>query len=126
MLVLDCGTYAARDYAAQGAPLGAVIPEDAAMEAFFYLGVPRTSAHPNLAKLYVNAVMSEAGQRLVYQIDYTDNADMPGSQAAAELADLKAHNVQLERTDAQFMLDHPETGDIVQQVTNILRQGSGS
>lgn len=126
MLVMDCGTYSARAYAAKGAPIAGVIPLDAAVEAFWYLGVPNTSAHPDLAKLYVNAVMSEAGQRLLYKVNYTDDADLPGSQSAPELADLRAQNVQPERVDVQFVLDHPELPQLTQESIDILRQGSGS
>lgn len=125
MLVLDCGTFSVHQLAAKGAPIAGVIPLDAAIEAFSHMGVPKTAAHPNLAKLYVNAVLSEEGQKILYSMDYADETDLPGSQEATELADLRAHNVQPERVDVQFVLDHPDVAQLTQESITIL-QGTGS
>jgi ABC-type Fe3+ transport system substrate-binding protein len=57
---------------------------------FSYLGVPRNATHPHLAKLFVNAVLSELGQRILDEVDVADHPELPGSQTAAEFSDLKA------------------------------------
>lgn len=123
MLVLDSGGHDARRLKAQGAPVDHSIAEDAATEAFTYLGVPRNSAHPNLAKLYINMVMSEEGQKIVYEITYTDHHNMPGSQSAAFLTELKARGVKLTRRDVAE--ERPEQAALRKEFENILREKQG-
>jgi iron(III) transport system substrate-binding protein len=122
MLVMDCGSFDANRLRASGAPIGHVIPEDAATVLFFYLGVPRTSAHPNLAKLYVNMLLTEEGQRLLYDIEWIDHYELPGSQSAAELAGLRAKGIEPLRMDARFVAEHPDSIKLGDDFTSILRQ----
>jgi ABC-type Fe3+ transport system substrate-binding protein len=122
MLVMDCGSYDANRNRAAGAPLGHVIPENAATVLFFYMGVPRTSAHPNLAKLYVNMLLSEEGQRLLYEIEWTDHYALPGSQSANELSGLRAKGIEPLRMDARFVAEHPDTVKLGDELTRILRE----
>jgi len=122
MLVLDCGSYQAHREQAKGAPVGHVIPEDAGLVVFWYMGVPRTAAHPNLAKLYINLVLTEEGQKIIYESTLTDHYALPGSQSAAELGDLKAKGVKLSRIDLKFALEHPENTKLRAELTKILRE----
>lgn len=122
MLVMDCGSYDANRLRASGAPIGHVIPEDAATVLFFYLGVPRTSAHPNLAKLYVNMLLTEEGQRLLYDIEWTDHYELPGSQSAAELSGLRAQGIEPLRMDARFVAEHPDSVKLGDEFAAILRR----
>jgi ABC-type Fe3+ transport system substrate-binding protein len=98
-----------------------VIPEDAAVIAIFYLGVPRTAAHPNLAKLFINMLMSEAGQRTVYETEYMDHVGLPGSQSVAELNDVRAKGITPLKVDARFIAEHPEMERLSQELTALLR-----
>ena len=122
MLVMDCGSYDANRNRAAGAPLGHVIPENAATVLFFYMGVPRTSAHPNLAKLYINMLLSEEDQRLLYEIEWTDHYALPGSQSANELSGLRAKGIEPLRMDARFVAEHPDTRKLGDDLTRILRE----
>jgi ABC-type Fe3+ transport system substrate-binding protein len=115
MLVMDCGGYETHKGRAQGGPVGHVIPEDAAVMAIFYLGIPRTAAHPNLAKLYVNLLLSEAGQRALYETEYMDHAGLPGSQSVAELQDVRAKGITPLKVDARFVREHPELESLSQE-----------
>jgi ABC-type Fe3+ transport system substrate-binding protein len=126
MLAMDCGSYEARKQQARGAPLGHVIPEDAAHVVFWYMGVPRNSANPNLAKLFIGMVLSPEGQKIVYSQDATDLYSLSGSQSATELADLKAKGVSPTQIDVQFLLAHPGTIEFTDELIKILRQKSGS
>jgi ABC-type Fe3+ transport system substrate-binding protein len=111
---------------ARGAPLGFVVPEDAVVLTVNYLGVPRNSAHPNLSKLFVNMVLSEEGQQLVYETTFADHYALPGSRAAARVRDLRAQGVEPLKIDVQFHLDHPEIADYGRELERILReQGRG-
>jgi len=122
MLVMDCGSFDANRLRASGAPIGHVIPEDAATVLFFYLGVPRTSAHPNLAKLYINMLLTEEGQRLLYDIEWIDHYELPGSQSAAELSGLRAKGIEPLRMDARFVAEHPDSIKLGDDFAVILRQ----
>lgn len=95
MLVLDGGGHQVRKQLAKGAPLGHVIPHDAGGVSFGYMGVPRSSAPPNLAKLFINMVMGEAGQRVVFDTHFTDHHEVRGSQSGAALSELKSKGVDL-------------------------------
>jgi ABC-type Fe3+ transport system substrate-binding protein len=68
----------------QGAPVEFVAPEDGTIVQFTYLGVPRNSAHPNLAKLFINLILTEAGQRTLYEVRFADHYRLPGSRSALE------------------------------------------
>ena len=122
MLVMDCGSYDANRLRAEGAPLAHVIPEDAATVLFFYMGVPRTAPHPNLAKLYVNMWLTEEGQRLYYEIEWSDHYALPGSRSATELAGLRAKGGEPLRMDARFVNERPDTIKLGDDLAKILRE----
>ena len=122
MMVMNCGSYQIRREKAKGAPLEHVIPGDSATIGFFHLGVPRGSAHPNLAKLYLNALMSEEGQRLIYEMEFTDHPALPCSQSAGELNHLKGKGSGILKIDAKFVADHPDLTKLSGELRNILRK----
>ncbi|HZS03007.1 MAG TPA: ABC transporter substrate-binding protein [Chloroflexota bacterium] len=121
MLVMDCGGYEVHKGRARGGPVGHVIPEDAPVIAAFYLGVPRTAAHPNLAKLFVNLVLSEAGQRTIYETEFMDHVSLPGSQSVAELDAVRAKGIAPLKVDARFVAEHPELEGLSEELTALLR-----
>jgi iron(III) transport system substrate-binding protein len=120
MLVLG-NTHNAKQNAAKGAPLAASVPEDVAQASTLNLAVPRNSAHPNLAKLYINAMLSEAGQRILFETYLTDHSELPGSRSAEDLAELRAKGIRLQKLNVRFALDHPELPEVEQELRTILR-----
>jgi ABC-type Fe3+ transport system substrate-binding protein len=124
MLVL-ANTHGVKQLAATGAPVASLVPEDVAQVGTMYLGVPRNSAHPNLAKLYINAVMSEPGQRVLYETYYADHYQLPGSQSAAELTELTSKGVQIQKVNIPFINEHPELPEVARDLQNILRERRG-
>jgi ABC-type Fe3+ transport system substrate-binding protein len=122
LMVALGNSQAARHQAAAGAPLAGQVPEDAAQVNTLYLGVPRNSAHPNLAKLYIHAIMSEAGQRILYETSFVDHYQLPGSQSAAELADLYAKGVAIHKANVKFFQEHPELPELTRELQTILRE----
>lgn len=122
MFVVNCGSYAVKSLQAKGAPLGYVIPEDAATVFFWYMGIPRTSGHPNLGKLYVNMVMSEEGQQIYHEGYAVDNFALPGSRSAAELKSIKSRGLPIVTVTPQFILQHPEINTLTTEIEEILRQ----
>jgi len=93
VLLIMAPSHGAFKHKASGAPVGFVIPEDSATIHFVYLGVPRNSTHPVLAKLFINMVMSRRGQKVIYDTYFTDHYGLPGSRSAAILSDLKSKGV---------------------------------
>jgi iron(III) transport system substrate-binding protein len=122
MFVVNCGSYAVKSLQAKGAPLGYAIPEDAATVFFWYMGVPKTSGHPNLGKLYINMVMSEEGQRIYHEGYAVDNFALPGSRSAAELNSIKSRGLPIVTVTPQFILQHPEINTLMTEIDEILRQ----
>ena len=45
---------------------------------------------PGPDPVFVNAVLSEPGQRILYEVCFADHPELPGSQTAAEFNALKA------------------------------------
>ena len=125
MLVIDCGGQDAHMLKEKGAPVAHVIPKDAAFVNANYLGVPRHSAHPNLAKLFINTVLSEEGQRLLFKLHSVDHYALPGSQSVSAVRNLKVNWVNLLKMDAKFYAKHPEMGRLGKEFRKILRKKSG-
>jgi ABC-type Fe3+ transport system substrate-binding protein len=104
----------------KGAPLEFVIPADAAEVHFIYMGIPRTAAHPNLSKLFVNTIMSEDGQRILYDMSFADHHELPGSRRGAVVKELKAKGIEPLKIDLKFLLDHPEIHKVTSELQKIL------
>jgi iron(III) transport system substrate-binding protein len=121
MLVMTI-SHEPRQQQAKGAPIAHVIPEDAAVVKFLNMGVPRSSAHPNLAKLFINMLMSEEGQQTLYETYLVDHYLLPGSRTAAELEGLRAKGVAPLKIDLKFAVDHLETALITNELQQILRE----
>jgi iron(III) transport system substrate-binding protein len=122
MLVMDCGSYYARQEQSRGAPLAQVVTEDGSALFFWYMGVPRTAAHPNLAKLFINMVVSKEGQEAYYDLWFTDHYALQGSQSAAELSDLRAKGLTPARIDVKLMVERPELIPFSDDLAKILQQ----
>jgi iron(III) transport system substrate-binding protein len=125
LMFVMSNTHSAREWQRKGAPIGYVLPPDGAVAGFGHLGVPRTSGHPNLAKLFVNVVASEEGQRALWDTYATDHHRMPGSGSAAEVAELKAKGSGIFDLNVKFVVDRPEIGQLVSDLEKIMTEGRG-
>jgi hypothetical protein len=81
--------------------------------------VPRNATHPHLAKLFVNAVLSERGPRILDEVSFADHPELPGSQTAAEFNDLKARG-PLE-VNGRFLDERSDLPDLPHWLRAILR-----
>jgi ABC-type Fe3+ transport system substrate-binding protein len=126
MLVLQSGSHQLGRPGMEGAPVKLVIPADGAIAGFWYLGVPRTSGSPNLAKLFLNMIMTEEGQAVLYRVNGADHYALPGSRSVAQLDAVRAQRSDVLKVDAKFFLEHPEFLDLSDDFTRILREGRGS
>jgi ABC-type Fe3+ transport system substrate-binding protein len=102
LFAIDCGSFVARRLEPIGAPIGHVIPSDAALLGYWYMGVPRNATHPNAAKLWINYIMSRAAQDILFESVFIDQHRLPGSKAAAELDALRARGVPITEINVGF------------------------
>jgi iron(III) transport system substrate-binding protein len=112
LLAIDCSQSDTFKAKAQGAPLDYVIPTDAPLLLYLYIGVPKTAPHPNAAKLWVNYLLSREAQDVLYESNFQDLHLLPGSKTRGELAAVEQANVKptlitlgfLQRLDEQDFL----------------------
>ncbi len=90
MFGLDCGSLEALKFAARGAPLKSVVLRDAAIQSYLYVGIPKGSGHPALARLFVAVMLSREGQDAIARNSFADLHRLPGSTTAAEVARYEA------------------------------------
>ncbi|HEX6512769.1 MAG TPA: ABC transporter substrate-binding protein [Chloroflexota bacterium] len=88
---------------ARGGPLEVSLASDAPLQIPLYVGVPKNSAHPNAAKLWVNYLLGREGQDVLYQYDFEDQAQLPGSKTAQQLEGVKSSGVKLSTIDLATM-----------------------
>jgi ABC-type Fe3+ transport system substrate-binding protein len=123
LFAIDCGSTVADAFKARGAPLAQAVPSDAPVYTPLYMTIPKTSAHPNAAKLWINFMLSQPGQQLLYKETFGDDATLPGSKTAELISKvqqsggkpIKADVQFFQRNDAQKML---QTGN---RLIDILR-----
>jgi ABC-type Fe3+ transport system substrate-binding protein len=107
MLVLGSDKEATAEKS-NGAPVDFVIPEDVAHVHFSLMAIPRTAPHPNLGKLFVNTVLSEEGQKILYETALGDHHELPGSRSVEKLRGLEARGIKPLRFDLKLEAAHPE------------------
>lgn len=71
------------EWQAKGAPLVAVTASDPVLTSYFQLGVPKNSAHPNLAKLFVGFMASPEAQRIVEKYEQRSSHLVEGTRMAS-------------------------------------------
>ena len=70
------------EWQAKGAPLVGVTASDPVLTSYFQLGVPKNSAHPNLAKLFVAFMASPEAQRIVDKYEKRSSHLVEGTRMA--------------------------------------------
>ena len=70
------------EWQAKGAPLVGVTASDPVLTSYFQLGVPKNSAHPNLAKLFVAFMASVEAQRIVDKYEKRSSHLVEGTRMA--------------------------------------------
>jgi ABC-type Fe3+ transport system substrate-binding protein len=120
-LILDCGGSDALDIAERGAPMAQVIPRDFRTERFFYLGVPKNSAHPAAAKLFVAFMMTPEGQALAWRTWHLDLSMFPDSHAAKILAEAERDGVKFRQLGVTWWLENPANDETKAKLIKIFR-----
>ena len=120
-LVMDCGGQTAFVWKKRGAPVEHVLLEDYAQKRFFYLGVPKNAAHPNLAALFIVYGMTEEGQAIFRNRWSMDLDSLPGSKQGKLVAALEKRGAKFIDVTVPFWLNHPEMAKAKKKMVKILR-----
>jgi ABC-type Fe3+ transport system substrate-binding protein len=107
-LVMDCTGQDALQWQEKGAPVGQMMPLDAAQLRYYYFAVPKNAQHPNAAKLYALFQMTEEGQRLSYETWKTDLHFLPGSRMGKMVDGYMKQKVPFKEVTVEWQLQHPE------------------
>ena len=121
---IDCSQGPTLHAKAMGQPLDYVVPSDFPVIDPIYLGVPKNSAHPNAAKLWINYVESRDGQDRLYQSDFEDAHTAPGSKTAQLIDQMKSQGVQFTSNDVKFYQSHnlADLSAFTKKVQGLLQQ----
>jgi ABC-type Fe3+ transport system substrate-binding protein len=107
---------------AKGAPLVAVMGSTPVLPSYFQLGVPRNSAHPNLAKLFVGFMASKEAQAILEKNDFRTSHLVEGTIMSKYL---KQSRVQLQeaKDSIAFYLQGEDSGlEFKEELTKMLKQ----
>ncbi|WP_067479117.1 ABC transporter substrate-binding protein [Actinomadura hibisca] len=107
-LWISCGKNIGDVFAAKGAPLATAVLKDAAIISTRYVGVPKNSRHPNVAKLFVSWLATPEAQKLVFAGDLADDSRQPGSRTAQQIKEFEAKGVKFTRADYAFAAAHAD------------------
>ena len=107
-LVMDCTGQDALQWQEKGAPVGQMMPLDAAQQRYYYFAVPKHAQHPNAAKLYAIFTMTPEGQKLAYDTWKTDLHFLPGSRTGKAVDDYKKVGVKFKEVTVDWYRTHPE------------------
>lgn len=94
-LAIDCGQIAPEYMAENGGPVDTALLDDGLGTELTYLAVPKTSAHPNLAKLFIAFVASPDGQAILDKYENATSHVYPGTPAYKRAQDLAARGLKL-------------------------------
>jgi ABC-type Fe3+ transport system substrate-binding protein len=106
MLFMDCGLIEPKMARENGGPLAHVVLEDAATTGLVYATVPKTSAHPNLAKLLAGFIVSEEGQALLDKYQHATSHLVPGTPANKVFKSIEASGSKLLALTPDDLLAH--------------------
>jgi ABC-type Fe3+ transport system substrate-binding protein len=124
LFAIACSQNGTLDKKSEGAPVDFIIPSDAPLMAPLYVAVPKNSAHPAAAKLWVNYLMGREGQDLVYQFNHADSHLVPGSKTAQDFERMQASGLKFTQIDVEFYERHDEDelNQFLTEVQRILQQ----
>jgi iron(III) transport system substrate-binding protein len=107
----------------RGAPLGQVVPRDLLQIDHWWLGVPKHSRNPNVAKLFISFLMTQAGQRILFQQQGEDLHYLEGSRVGSRVAEVqKMVGQQFDDLTIQRVLNQKNKDDVREAVIKIFAQ----
>lgn len=107
---------------AKGAPLVAVMASTPVLPSYFQLGVPKNSAHPNLAKLFVGFMASQEAQGILDKLDFRSSHLVEGTRMAKYL---RSNPIKLQeaKDSIAFYLQSEDSGlEFKEELAKMLKQ----
>ena len=120
-LIFDCGGSDATLAKATGAPVDQAIASDFVQIRFFYMGVPKNSASPNAAKVFISYMLSPEGQKFAWDTWGSDLHSFPESNIRKPLETLREKGATPRVLDINWTNEHPETGVAREKILKVLR-----
>lgn len=107
---------------AKGAPLMAVTGSTPVLPSYFQLAVPKNSAHPNLAKLFVAFMVSKEGQAILDKHESVSSHLVEGTRMAKYLRESKIA-LQAPKDSVDFYLKGEDSGlQLKEEINKMLKQ----
>jgi iron(III) transport system substrate-binding protein len=106
---------------AKGAPLIAVIGSTPVLPSYFQLGVPKNSAHPNLAKLFVAFMASKEAQDLLDKYDFRSSHLVEGTRMAKYLRQNPIKLQEPKDSIAYYLQDEESGLQFKEELTKMLK-----
>ena len=94
-LAIDCGQVNPDYMVEHGGPVAISLLEDGLGTELTYLSVPKTSAHPNLAKLFIAYIMTPEGQKILDKYENATSHVYPGTPAYERAQSLAKQGLNL-------------------------------
>lgn len=102
ILAIDFGKNVADLRRAQGQPIAWSFPSDAPVLSAIYNVIPKNAAHPNMARLWVNLIVSRAGQETLYKNEFVDSPRLAGGKTTDEVKKLESQGFKVYSTNIAF------------------------
>jgi iron(III) transport system substrate-binding protein len=123
MLALNCGTYEAERAQRQGMPVNARILSDVPIVGYWYVSVPKHSAHPNMATLFAGYLLTPEGQKVRFDSIGATAHLIEGTPANKQYKELKAQGIELKDFTADFVIKNGKMlGERRDEFQKILQQ----
>ena len=107
---------------AKGAPLVAVMGSNPVLPSYFQLGVPKSSAHPNSAKLFVGFMASPEAQAILDKLDFRSSHLVEGTRMAKYLRS-NPIKLQAAKDSIAFYLQGEDSGlEFKEELARMLKE----
>lgn len=121
-LALDCSGTSTYEAIAAGAPLARVIPPDLNIVSYFYLGIPKNSKAPNIARLFVTYMLSADGQKMLAEERGGSCLHVfPECKIGQEIAAIeKKYNVKFVNSDVAWQIKNKEGNKAQREIKKLI------
>jgi len=120
-LVMDCSGQDALKWSSKGAPIAQMLPLDAAQKRFYYMAVPKNARSKSAAALFAVYVMTEEGQKLLWDTWKVDLDAFPASRQRLRVAAAEKLGAKFTGATIAFMVAHPEIRATKKTLVKILK-----
>lgn len=107
---------------AKGAPLIAVMGSTPVLPSYFQLAVPKNSAHPNLAKLFVGFMASKEAQAILDKNDFRSSHLVEGTTMAKYLRESRVQLQAPKDSIAYYLQDEDSGLQFKEELARLLKQ----